>query len=915
MHIINNKTVSLFSIFILAMMIFVMTYYSSKAYHDYKEVENRINSINAIDTDDTLLRIKKRISKAKMEENLKVLSFINLLELEENLNKEERFIASILSSSKKMTDEELLLWEEFVKHDVLPDFSKLEDTLLRNKLESVLEKKYFVTLCEVERGEVFVGLIDGKYTLSPDEWSESFIKKIKRLVETEEIILADIKGTMNTEVDVLEDKFFNAMVITTILLVLFLLFIYIYSNIDKNSRLLSDTLKDLEADLDEKQKREIKEVIRKNDTQEIYKFLANAIREPSRAKDHFLANMSHEIRTPLNGILGFTNILKDTELREEQREFVEIIEESSNNLLTIVNDILDFSKITSGKIDFENIAFNVMEKFEASVDAYAAKVAQKNIELSLYVDPELPVELMGDSTKISQVIINLLSNAVKFTEANGEIQVTIEKDSETKEQVGVRFAVKDSGIGLSKEKHSKIFDAFSQADASTSRKFGGTGLGLTISSKFVKLMGGELTLNSVKGEGSTFFFTLFLDKAKLSKKRVIPTLHQTKIAYVSLDNQNRVDMNLQSYINYTGATFKSYRYREVMEMGNDFLADIIFVEYKAIKNEREMENLLNLNSKVILLTTTTEIMNCTASIKDKISKIIYKPVNFSKTMKAIALPNKTNTMGKINKKVIKVNNLKSNKVFTGLNALVAEDNLINQKLIKNILNNFDITVTLASNGAEAVSFYKENRYDIIFMDIQMPILNGLEATKEILEYEKSCHLEHTPIVALTANVIESDKQRYLASGMDRYLKKPIDVEELVVIIEEYFPIKTLRNSLSLESKKHLLNSKKFNIILYKELDLTGKIYSAVLNNLGYSVDVYSSKRKFLEQLDSRKYAFALFDAKPFKRINSDQLVVELIRDSGATPIAFIDKDNHSNYCATLKEAENVKVIENKLMCS
>ena len=911
MNIINNKSVSLFFIFILSVLIFTSTYYSSKVYTDYREVESSANYINSIDTDDNILDIKKLISKAKIEDNVEISSFIDLLELEENLNKEKSFIFSILSSSKRMTDEDLLLWEGFVKNDVVPDFSNLNDLLLRAKLDNILEKKYFVTIGEVERGKVFLGLIDGRYTISIKAWSESFKNKINRLVKTETIILSDIKGTLALEVKVVKDKLFKYVLTTTLLFVVLLLFFYIYSNIDKNNRLLSDTLKDIEADLDEKQKREIKEVIKKNDTREIYKFLANAIKEPSRAKDHFLANMSHEIRTPLNGIIGFTNILKDTELQEDQREFVSIIEDSSNNLINIVNDILDFSKVSAGKVEFENISFNVMEKFEASIDAYAAKAAQKDIELSLYIDPELPVELNGDATKISQIMINLLSNAIKFTKADGTIKVDIEKHSESSEEVKVRFSVKDSGIGISKEQQSKIFDAFSQADASTNRKFGGTGLGLTISSKFVELMGGELKIESKEDAGTTFYFVIALNKSNKSTVRVAPKLNNLNIAYV-YDVKNNIDNNLKHYITYTGANLEKYTYSEIVEKKKKLLVDIIFVEHKAIKNDTELEYLLKLDAKVILL-TSTNMNSFKHSIKSNLAKIIYKPVNFTKAMKALTVVNDKDMFPK---NITKVKSISTNKVFNGLNVLVAEDNVINQKLIKNILNGFDIVVTIANNGEEAVALYKKQRYDMIFMDIQMPIMSGLEATKKIIEYEKEAIVEHTPIVALTANVIESDKKKYLSLGMDRYLKKPIDLEELVSVIEEYFPIHRLRDSLSLESKEELLDSKnKSNIILYKELDLTGKIYSAVLNNLGYSVDVFSNKNEFLEQLDKKKYKFALFDAKPFRVINSDELIVNIIRDSGATPIAFVEKDNNINYCATLNLVDGVKEIEYKLMSS
>jgi len=913
MSIINNKTVSIFMIFVLAMILFGMAYHSSETYRNYEKVEIRANYINAIDKDDNILHIKKLISQANIEDDLNILVFTDLLELKDNLNKEESFISSILSSSKKMTDEELLRWEEFVKNDVMPNFSKLDDLLLRNKLENIIEKKYFVTIAKVERGKVFIGPIDGQYIISAKEWSESFRKKTNKLAETEEIILADIKGTINSKVKVIKNKLFKSILITTVLFVVLLLLFYIYSNIDRNSRFLSDTLKDIEADLDEKQKLEIQEVIKKNDTLEIYKFLANAIKEPSRAKDYFLANMSHEIRTPLNGIIGFTNILKDTELKEDQREFIHIIEESSNNLIRIVNDILDFSKVTSGKVEFENISFNVMEKFEASIDTYAAKATQKGIDLSLYIDPALPIELIGDSTKISQIIVNLLSNAIKFTDKNGNIKVFIEKDFETKENVSVRFVVKDSGIGISKEQQSKIFDAFSQADASTSRKFGGTGLGLTISSKFVELMGGELKIESLEGEGATFFFTLTLNKSEKSFKRTEPKLNHLNVAYVGVEkgNEIEIDKSLEAYIKYSAANLRSYSYDDILDKEKSLLIDVIFVEHQAIKNEKEMENLLKLNSKIVLL-TTTEMISCKDKIKDKISKVIYKPVNFSKTMIALKMADTEALL--IHKKVTKVNNIKSDKVFKGIKALVVEDNFINQKLIKNILNTFDIDVALANNGVEAVQFYKENSYDIIFMDIEMPIMSGVEATQKIIEYEYDSGDRHVPIVALTANVRESDKERYFAVGMDQYLKKPIDVEALVMVIEEYFPIQELRDSLSLASRD-ITRNQLSNIILYKETELTGKIYSAVLNNLGYKVDMYSIENEFLEQLNKKEYAFALFDAKPFRRINSDKLVVDLIRDSGITPIAFVESDNLSEYCTTLKPVENVKEIEYKLMCS
>ncbi len=906
---ISNRTISLFFIFILSISIFIVVYNLSIKYSEYTKLDSSAKYINSIDKDDNILYVKKVISKANIEDNSKISSFVNLLELEDNLNKEKKFISAILTSSKKMTDEELLHWEALVKNDVLPNFSNIKDILLRNKLNNMLEKKYFVTLCKVERGRAFIGLVNGKYTISNQEWISSFNKKIGRLGALEELILSDIKGTINENLKVAKKKFYRLFVTFTILFTLLLVAIYVYFILDKNSRLLSDTLKDIEADLDERQKSEIKEVLKKNDTREIYKFLANAIKEPSRAKDYFLANMSHEIRTPLNGIIGFTNILKETELNEEQREFINIIEDSSNNLLTIVNDILDFSKVSAGKVELENISFNVMEKFESSIDSYVAKADEKDIELGLYIDPRLPVELVGDSNKISQVMVNLLSNAIKFTKAGGAIRVVIEKQMESEEEVSVYFSVKDTGIGISREQQSKIFDAFSQADVSTSRKFGGTGLGLTISSKLVKLMGGELTIDSKEGVGTTFSFVIPLKKSEKSIKRVIPKLDSLSIAYIG-EKKDSIDENLERYISFTGASLKKYNYEDVFIKKEHLLEEIIFVEHNIIKNNIEIRSILEFRAKVILL-TDTKIKTLKSSIKDKIAKTIYKPINFSKTMKALEVSYVKDDS--FNKEIATVKTINSNKVFKGLTVLVAEDNIINQKLIKSILTGFDIEVRVVNNGEEAVEYYKKEQYDMIFMDIQMPIMNGLEASSKILEYEKKSGKKHTPIVALTANVIESDKRKYLSSGMDKYLKKPIDVKELISIIEEYFPIQKLRDSLSLDYKEK--SYKKSNIILYKELDLTGKIYSAVLSNLGYSVDTYSNTNEFLEQLNKKKYSFALFDDAPFRKINSDELVVEIIRDSGAIPITFVEKESSNNCCATLHLLDGVKEIEHKLMCS
>jgi len=878
--------------------------------------QHSVEGDKSIETIGSLVYTLKRLVNELQSSNVNQVElsyYLELLKLEDSLSREESFIANFLTTSKMMTEVDLFRWEDLVQNDVRPDFSNIQDALLRSKIDKILDPKYFSMIGNYERGEVFIGSVKGNYSLPVERWSESLKKKIDRVGSVESMLLSDITLQVNKKASSVGEELSQLIKFFLLLFVLILVLVYIYINIDKNSRFLSNTLKEIEADLDEKQKREINEVIKKNNTIEIYKFLANAIKEPSRAKDHFLANMSHEIRTPLNGIIGFTNILKDTELEDEQREFVDIIAESSSNLITIVNDILDFSKVTSGKVEFENISFNVMEKFEASIDSYAIKAIQKDIDLKLYIDPELPVELMGDATKISQVIINLLSNAIKFTEQDGEIGVSIEKHSETDKDVAVSFSVKDSGIGISQEQQSKIFDAFSQADASTSRKFGGTGLGLTISSKFVELMGGRLDIKSKEGEGTTFSFTITLEKSEKSKSRDLSIYNNLKVLYV-VESHQKVDRNLEAYIKYSKASLDRYTYEELLKLESSLDSDIIFIEDGIIKSDKEMQYLQSLGSKTVLLTNMMKDC-CSNRVRENLSKILYKPINFSKTVMALKVVNRK--LETPQKEVTQVSSVQSHKLFNGLDALVVEDNIINQKLIQNILNRLDINVTIANNGEEAVNLYKNGVYDIIFMDIQMPVMTGVEATKEILVYEKESSQKHTPIVALTANVIDSDREKYLAAGMDKYLKKPLEVEKLIQTIEEYFPVEKLREDLLFSNEDcREEENKNLNILLYKETELTGKIYSAVLKNLGYTVDTYSAENEFLEQLDNKEYAFVLFDVKPFRAINSDKLVVELIYDSGAIPIAFVEKHKTVvQYCATLKEVENVKRIEETLMCS
>lgn len=595
--------------------------------------------------------------------------------------------------------------------------------------------------------------------------------------------------------------------------------------------------------------------------------------------NNFLANMSHELRTPLNGILGFTDILKDTKLDNEQREFISIIQDSSNNLLHIVNDILDFSKVESGKVELENIPFNPIEKFELTIESYSAKVAQKGIELGLYIDPKLPTIIIGDPTKLSQVILNLLSNAIKFTDTNGLVNISIEKVSETAKEIKVKFSVKDSGKGIQEDKLDSIFEAFAQADVSTGREFGGTGLGLSISSQFVELLGGKLEIESKINEGTVFFFTIALQKPAHSKSKIISHNFQQKVGYVIPKEKNpyqEIDKNLEIYVKHTGSKFKTYHKEDIFNLKDTELPNILFINQRYTKDEELLNKFLKLKTKIVLI-TCTDNKKISSLYKNKIDNFIFKPINQSKILK-ILRELKTDVKSTQIKK--ETHQIQKNRI----EVLVAEDNLINQKLLLNILKNLNLNlnITLANNGLEALNLYKQNTYQIILMDIQMPIMTGLESTQKIVAYEKENQLKHTPIIALTANNLQRDIDNYLKNGMDGYLSKPIQIDKLKNMISQYIHIKT--------------NNSQKNILLYKETEVAGKIYSAMLQNFGYNVDTYHSEDAFKEQISNEKYQLILFDTKLSSNIDE---TITMIQNSKAKYFAFTDNHAYKSYCNTI----------------
>ena len=507
-------------------------------------------------------------------------------------------------------------------------------------------------------------------------------------------------------------------------------------------------------------------------------------KDEAESKSQFLSTLSHEIRTPLNGIIGFSKLLRDIGATQDQEEFLSLIEGSSHNLIAIVNDILDLSKIDADKMEIENASFNIVETVESTVATFTPQADQKDIELGVFIDPFLSNYFLGDATKLSQILTNLIGNAIKFTDTYGKINIFVQSLHNKKDETQIKFAVHDNGIGFSEEQRKNIFNAFSQATNNTSSDYGGTGLGLTISRQMVALMGGELAVESKPNNGSTFYFTITLKKDKTSEVKPLPDFSDVSVglALPVKGIKRQLDTNLEVYMKHLGAKFSIHYYEDLFEgMGFVDLPDIMIFDHHYARLEGELEQCLSLDCKTVLLTNGT-LRSRINPEKHHFNDILLRPIGLRKCIRILRNSREKVTAASASKKSTELANIES---FEGLTALVADDNMINRKLIKIILEKIGLSVILSSDGKEAFDKYKNGDFDIIFMDIQMPVMDGIESTHKILEYEKEKNLTHVPIVALTANVAVGDKDKYLSEGMDDYATKPVEIDRLKALIAKH----------------------------------------------------------------------------------------------------------------------------------
>ncbi|WP_065838768.1 ATP-binding protein [Campylobacter fetus] len=764
------------------------------------------------------------------------------------------FVSQILIQNRDFKSNEVRLWLSLIRGDKF-HYQYIPESQAKSIIDNIFNSVEYTNL--ISKLESYSTQIIKDSSNKPEANFSSYFDTISDELAISYKIQDILKNQIDYEIIEFKSSFLNHVIIGVFIwivnIILFIIGCLTKTNIKKNISELKNILKQI-ADLTDNKNIDLST---NSGISRAYDMITKALElittqkqaaiDANRSKSTFLANISHEIRTPLNGIIGFTDLLKNSNLKKQEKELVSVIEQSSENLLRIINNILDISKIESHKVELDNDIFSPIKEFSSAVELYSQKAYEKDIEFICYIDPSLNKHLEGDCLKVKQVLINLISNAVKFTPQNGQIIVDITKlDEDDDGKTTIKFSVKDDGIGIHQDMLEKIFDSFTQANKDITKIYGGTGLGLSISNEYIKMMGSTIKVQSELGKGSEFSFVIKFNSADSKDQNYFMDFEGKTVTIFTTRSDSLYDEYLEKYFDFLGIeTDIVYDSNELLKLNKK---DIVVAKFK---------NCLRIKTDafVLVLANTKEIQ--TSLIEDKNISFINEPLSITKLKKALENADY--------QKRQKSNDAYSNKY--SISVLLATNNENKTKDIENILNELCERVEVINDAKSVIEHTQITHYSIIFLDMVLDEMNAVLCAKNMIQHEKQNNLSHTAIIGIVNTISNLNQINIEKNYLDDYIQKHTSKNEILRILNHFTP----QNSVNLqakiiapinkkvEAKEDIANLK--DVLLFKKSNIENKIFSTVLNGFCSSVDVVCSFEELKEYLQNSAYRVVLLDYK------------------------------------------------------